>query len=338
MTTTTPPVDLPVPTLGESVSEATITSWVAAEGSSVHAGDVVAELETDKATVELPANAGGILHHVVAQGVTVAVGQVIARIAAGAAATAARTANAAAPDAGNVAAATSAAQRKPRRHQQLPSDTRALPRRPETRRRKPSWTRIKSPASGKDGRLTKGDVLDYLARTGPSQPADSAAAAKKRASNPPRHRSQPPAPQPFTAHHPPVPPSSRAPAAPRPLHPSRRLERMIHVSNCPSFARPWRGVLSRPSTPPPSLTTFNEIDLSAVMQLREKYKDRFEKTHGIGLGFMSFFARAVCHALTYVPAVNAMLDGSAIVYRKARPPGRRGLHRKGPHGPRRPQR
>jgi 2-oxoglutarate dehydrogenase E2 component (dihydrolipoamide succinyltransferase) len=262
--------DIKVPTLGESVVEATIGKWFKKEGDAVKADEPLVELETDKVTVEVPAPASGKLEKIVAAaGTTVAVGALLGSIAEGAAG-AASPATAApapvkaeapkpAPVAAAPAAATAAAQplspavRKAVVENQInPADV---------------------AATGKDGRITKGDVIQHL-----EKPA-------------------------------------AAPAAPAPVisspAPQGTEERVKMTRLRATIAKRLKDAQNTAAM----LTTFNEVDMTEVMALRNTYKDSFEKKHGTKLGFMSFFVKAAVQALKDVPAVNAEIDGEDIVYK-----------------------
>ena len=272
-------VDLPVPSLGESVTEARIANWIKADGQAVGPDDVVAELETDKAAVELPAGASGVLHIVKARGQTVNVGDVIARIERGAGIPATpAAAKGAASSAPNPAVSAPAP---------APAIAREKPASQTARPLAPSVERLVAEnkldpghitPTGPGGRLTKGDVLDFMQeRAVPSSAAPRAAAL---------------------------------PAAAAGTDSSE--ETRVEISKLrETIAR--RLVEAQHSAA--ILSTFNEIDMSAVMALREKYREKFEKTYQVGLGFLSFFARALCAAVKTVPIINAQLHDRAIVYK-----------------------
>ena len=253
--------EIRVPALGESVTEATIAKWFKNVGDAVKADEPMVELETDKVTVEVPAPASGKLTSIsAAAGTTVNVGALLGAIeegAAGAAAKPAAAAPAAAPAALKIAepakaeAPLSPAVRKIVTENKLDPATIA--------------------ATGKDGRLTKGDVIEQLAKP----------AAK---------------------------PVSMPAAAPAPSGGEERVK-MSRLRL--TIARRLKEAQNTAAM----LTTFNEVDMSAVMALRNSYKDVFEKKHGVKLGFMSFFAKAVIQALKDVPAVNAEIDGEDLVYK-----------------------
>ena len=297
-----------VPALGESVSEATISRWAKADGDFVAADDVIAELETDKASVEMPAGKAGTLKIITPKGDTVAVGAVIARIdLAGKPNTAAKTAPqekkpepAAAASAGPVVDLSSA------KLDDLSPAVRAL-----VVEHKLQQSQI--PATGPGGRLTKEDVQAFLSQTGQQRDATAAAVSQKQqapdgflsAAGTTAVPARPQAPQKPEAT------SPAAPATTRPLAEGEEREEMSKLRQ--TIAR--RLVEAQHATA--SLTTYNEVDMSAVMALREKYKESFEKQYGIGLGFMSFFAKAVMYALKNVPQVNWTVDGTTMIKRKA---------------------
>jgi 2-oxoglutarate dehydrogenase E2 component (dihydrolipoamide succinyltransferase) len=293
--------DLQVPTLGESVSEATIAKWNKADGDFVGPDDIVAELETDKATVELNASKAGTLKIVSPKGSTVAVGAVIARIdpagkASAPSASAKGTATSGVAEA-KPATASSTFDLKTASLDDLSPSVRAL-----VTENKLQNAQI--PATGLNGRLTKEDVLAFLEKQSTKAAASdaSAAAVSQKGLAPGGFLSTPGT----TAV-----PNRPAKTEPRPLVEGEEREEMSKLRQ--TIAR--RLVDAQHTTA--SLTTFNEVDMSAVMALREKYKESFEKTHGIGLGFMSFFAKAVIYALRAVPQVNWSLDGLTLIKRKA---------------------
>ncbi len=278
-------VEVKVPALGESVTEATIGEWLKQPGDPVKLDEPVASLETDKVAIEVPAPAAGVMGaHAVQVGDTVAVGAVIATI----------------EDAQQAGETVQVAEREqPQPVEQAPPPPSAPPAAPAAPTAEDEdHTTTLSPAvrravlehgvdpssirgSGKDGRLTKEDVL-------------AAAKAKKEA---PAPSVSAPAPSPSPA---------PAPAAAG----ERREERVKMTRLRQTIARRLKGAQEEAAL----LTTFNDCDMSAVMEAREAYKDLFAKKHGIKLGFMSFFAKAACLALKDVPAVNAKIEGDEIVY------------------------
>jgi len=271
--------DVKVPTLGESITEATLGQWLKKPGEAVKADEPIASLETDKVSVEVPAPAAGVLsEQVVSEGETVQVGAIIARIEAGA--TAVTSATPAVEDRTSVGKAEAAAPPEPAA---APIETEGDPKAlsPSVRRAVLEHgvdpTKIKG--TGKDGRLTKDDVL-AAARTTP-KPAAPAAEA-------------------------PMPPA----VAPAVISEGRKEERV-------RMTRLRQTVASRLKEAQNSaaiLTTFNDVDMTAVIEARNKYKDLFEKKHGVRLGFMGFFVKAACMALRDIPAVNASIEGDEIVY------------------------
>jgi 2-oxoglutarate dehydrogenase E2 component (dihydrolipoamide succinyltransferase) len=261
-----------VPSLGESVTEATIAKWFKAVGDAVAIDEPVLELETDKVSLEVNAAAAGHLAEIRAEpGATVEVGAVLGIIAEGAGAKPAAAAADAAP------ATVARAPEKP----MAPSVRRLV----EENKLTPSAI----PASGKDGRLTKGDVLQAIATPQPAAPPVPVAPAAPAA--PPRPVVAPP------------------PAEPRPAGAREQRVRMTRLRK--RIAERLKQAQNQAAM----LTTFNEVDMSAVMALRNRHKDAFEKKHGIKLGFMSFFVKACIAALKEIPAVNAEIDGDDLVYK-----------------------
>ena len=257
-----------VPTLGESVSEATVAKWFKAVGESVNADEPLVELETDKVTVEVNAPAAGVLSEIVVDvGATVGVGALLATIGNGAARPAVATS--AAPPAAKPAAAPAAD---------------AAPLAPSVRKMvaENQLDPAAVAATGKDGRLTKGDIIAHLERpvAAPASPP-----VAKPASAPP------------------------APVAARP--PQEREERVRMTRLRKRIAERLKEAQHTAAM----LTTFNEVDMTALMALRNTYKDGFEKKHGVKLGFMSFFVRACITALKEWPTVNAEIDGDDVVYK-----------------------
>jgi 2-oxoglutarate dehydrogenase E2 component (dihydrolipoamide succinyltransferase) len=263
--------EVKVPTLGESVAEATIGEWLKKPGEAVALDDPIASLETDKVAVEVTAPAAGVMGQYLAQvGDNVAVGAVIATIEAGSAA-------AAAPAAAPVAAPAPAPAAAPAPTPALAAPADATTLSPAVRRAvlehgiDPGSVK----GTGKDGRLTKEDVV-------------AAAAAKSAA---------------------PAPAVSAAATAPAPAA-ARGEERVKMTRLRQTIARRLKDAQDTAAL----LTTFNDCDMSAVIAARNTYKDAFEKKHGVRLGFMGFFAKAACLALKDVPSVNAQIEGDEIVY------------------------
>ena len=271
--------EIKVPTLGESVTEATVARWLKPLGAVVAVDEALVELETDKVTLEVNATAAGTLSQILApEGANVGVGAVLGLIGEAGAAVVAAPAAVAAP----VAAAPAAAAT------QEASDVLSPAVRKLVDDNKLDASKI--PASGKDGRLTKEDVQNYLAKP-TAAPAPAPVAA-------PAPRPAPPAPKPA------------APSGPRP-----RADREERVRMTRLRARIAERLKDAQNTAA-MLTTFNEVDMSNLLALRNLYKDRFEKKHGgVKLGFMSFFVKAAVAALKELPAVNGEIDGADLVYK-----------------------
>ncbi len=274
--------EVKVPALGESVSEASIGQWLKQPGDAVALDEPLVSLETDKVAIEVPAPAAGVMGaQLVKVGDTVAVGALIALIEAGSGA-AATPAPVSAPVSAPVAAP--AAVPVPVAEPQAAGDPVTLS--PAVRRAVLEYGI--DPASvkgtGKDGRLTKEDVL-------------SAAAAKTAA---PAAAASAPA----------TPAAPVTPAATAASSGQRREERVKMTRMRQTIAKRLKSAQDTAAL----LTTFNDVDMSAVMAARDKFKDAFEKKHGVKLGFMSFFAKAACLALKDFPSVNAQIDGDEIVY------------------------
>ncbi|MGE0120447.1 MAG: 2-oxoglutarate dehydrogenase complex dihydrolipoyllysine-residue succinyltransferase [Dongiaceae bacterium] len=267
-----------VPALGESVTEATVAKWLKAKGDPVKVDEPLLELETDKVTLEVFAPAAGTLSEIrVDTGQTVEVGAVLGVIGDGAA-TAAPSPAVDAPKAPLKAAT------KPVTAEPLSPAVRKLIE-------ENGLTPAEIPATGKDGRLTKGDVLAFLEARGKTTIGPAAAPAS--------------APAPATPAE--APPS--APPAARPTGPREERVRMTRLRKRIAER------LKQAQNTAAMLTTFNEVDMTNVMALRNLHKDAFEKKHGVKLGFMSFFVKACIVALKEIPAVNGEIDGEDIVYK-----------------------
>ena len=260
-----------VPTLGESVSEATIGRWFKKPGDAIKADEPLVELETDKVTLEVNAPAAGVLSEIIAKdGDTVSPGAILGRIGEGSGAAAAPAAAAPAAAAAPVAAAAP------------PLATVGAGAPPSPAAAKNAADRginVSDVAgSGKRGQVLKGDVLGYAAAPAAAQAASSAPVAV------------------------------RAPSAP---DDASREERVKMTKLRQTIARRLKDAQNTAAM----LTTFNEVDMAPLRALRSQYKDLFEKKHGVKLGFMGFFVKACCHALKEVPAVNAEIDGTDLVYK-----------------------
>jgi 2-oxoglutarate dehydrogenase E2 component (dihydrolipoamide succinyltransferase) len=282
--------EVTVPTLGESITEATLGQWLKMPGDAVKADEPIASLETDKVAVEVPSPVAGVMgDQLVAVGDTVAVGAAIARIESGSGMPAKAEPEHPAPDSTPVNP-TGAGENVELRAQDAPeeADGPHLTLSPSVRRLVLEFgldpSKIKG--TGKDGRLTKDDVL----AAAKSQPQAEAPAA-------------PPPPAPAA----PAP----APAAAAPAVAGDRREERVRMTR---LRQTIASRLKEAQNTAALLTTFNDVDMTSVMEARSRYKDLFEKKHGIRLGFMGFFVKAACLALKDIPAVNAYIEGDEIVY------------------------
>ena len=287
--------EIKVPQLPESITDATLVAWHKKPGDAVRRDENLADLETDKVVLEVPAPANGVLREVkVPKGTVVTAGQLLALIEEGAQAAAAVPAAAAkeAPPAEELkATGTDAGKDK-----LSPSVRRLI----EENR----LDAAAIPASGRDGRLTKSDIVDFLGRkaggtpnAGPTGSAGATAAAATSAAASTAAGAVP---------------AVRTPAPAAPVLPSgARGEQRVPMTRLRQ--RIAQRLVEAQSTQA-LLTSFNEIDLTAVQELRARYKDRFEKEHGVKLGFMSFFVKASIEALKKFPVTNASIDGNDIVY------------------------
>jgi 2-oxoglutarate dehydrogenase E2 component (dihydrolipoamide succinyltransferase) len=263
--------EVKVPILGESITEATLGQWLKKPGDAVAADEPIASLETDKVAIEVPSPVAGVMGaYAVEEGATVNVGAVIASIEAGTGTLAAVSAPAAQP-----AAAPQPVASAPAPTPAAPTEANDLPLSPAVRRLvlelgiDPS----KIKGTGKDGRLTKEDVV---------------AAAKGT----------------------PAPTAAQAASAAAPVTANRHEERIKMTRLRQTVAKRLKSAQETAAL----LTTFNDCDMSEVIAARDKYKELFEKKHGVKLGFMSFFTKAVALAVHDIPAVNAQIDGDEIVY------------------------
>jgi len=283
-------IEIRVPTLGESVTEATIGRWFKKAGEAVTADEPLVELETDKVTIEVPAPAAGVLSEIAAEnGETVAVGALLGQIAEGAAAgPAAALDEKVSRPAGAEREAARAPEPRP-----APAPPPAAPPKPAAgpaASAAPSVRRLSAESgidvamvegTGKDGRVTKGDMLAAIERAAaaPTPVVQPAATLQVR--------------------------------TPSPADDAAREERVRMTRLRQTIARRLKDAQNTAAM----LTTFNEVDMSAVMALRNQYKDLFEKKHGIKLGFMGLFVLACVQALREIPAVNAEIDGADIIYK-----------------------
>lgn len=271
-------VDVKTPVLAESIPDATLLEWKKQPGEAVAEGEILIELETDKVVLEVPAPASGVLSEVLKNnGDTAVTDEVLARID-----TEGQAEAPAAPAAASGTSAPAPAAAEPAAAARLSPAVRKLV---DENNLDPAAIS----GTGKDGRLTKGDVLAYMEgqSAAPAAPAAPAPAA-------------PPPPPPAT--------SGAAVAKPAPGSRDERREPMSRLR-----ARVAERLKDAQNTAA-ILTTFNEVNMGPVMALRGRYKEAFEKTHGVRLGFMSFFAKAAVQALQRYPAVNAYIDGTDIVY------------------------
>jgi 2-oxoglutarate dehydrogenase E2 component (dihydrolipoamide succinyltransferase) len=267
--------EIRVPALGESVTEATIGKWFKKPGDPVAVDEPLVELETDKVTIEVPAPAAGVLGDIAAKdGETVAVGALLGQIREGEAAPGKSTQG--------PATVPPAAEATPR-PQTVAKPAGTAPLAPSVRKlAAETGIDVSTVAgSGKDGRVTKGDMMAAIERaaSAPTPVAQTAAAVQVR--------------------------------APSPADDAAREERVKMTRLRATIARRLKEAQNTAAM----LTTFNEVDMSAVMHLRNQYKDLFEKTHGVKLGFMGFFVKACVRALKDIPAVNAEIDGGDIIYK-----------------------
>ena len=275
--------EIRVPTLGESVTEATIGRWFKKAGDAVAVDEPLVELETDKVTIEVPAPSAGTLGDIIAKdGETVAVGALLGQIndGAGAAAKPAAASAKAAASPPVAAAAASAAASASTTQRVPPADA---PLAPSVRKisAESGLDAATVPGSGKDGRVTKGDMLAAIekAASAPTPINQPAAAVQVR--------------------------------APSPADDAAREERVKMTRLRQTIARRLKDVQNTAAM----LTTFNEVDMSHIMAMRAQYKDVFEKKHASKLGFMGFFTKACVQALKDIPAANAEIDGTDLIYK-----------------------
>jgi 2-oxoglutarate dehydrogenase E2 component (dihydrolipoamide succinyltransferase) len=289
--------EIRVPTLGESVTEATIGRWFKKAGDAVRADEALAELETDKVTLEVNAPAAGVLAEIVAkEGETVGPGALLGQIAEGAAAPAksGETAGKSPKPAPAPAAPAPKSTTAPAPAAPAPAATTMPPA--------PSAAKIaveqgidvaQVPGSGKRGQALKSDVVQFAAR----QAAAPQPAQEGRVQELPAQEARVEAP---------------SPRVPVPQEDARHEERVKMTRLRQTIARRLKEAQNTAAI----LTTFNEVDMSALIELRKRYKEAFEKRHGVKLGFMGFFVKACCQALEEIPAVNAEIDGTDIIYKR----------------------
>ena len=270
--------DVMVPTLGESVTEATVSTWFKKVGDQVAQDEMLCELETDKVSVEVPAPVAGVLAEILApEGTTVDPKARLAIISEGAAAAVTAPKAEAKVQAATIVGSPGAGPEvlTPRSDvEDAPSAKKAMA--------EAGLTRDQVQGSGKDGRVMKEDVARAVSGA-PAAPVVTAAA----------------------------PAVAAAPRAPIPAEDAAREERVKMTRLRATIARRLKDAQNTAAM----LTTYNEVDMSGIMELRNTYKDAFEKKHGVKMGFMSFFVKACCHALKEVPEVNAEIDGGDVVYK-----------------------
>ena len=269
--------EIKVPTLGESVSEATVAKWLKKEGDAVAADETVCELETDKVTLEVNAPSAGVISRIIAvEGANVGVGAVLGEISVGTAANDTKNAPKNDPVAPTPAAPVAAVA--------VQSAPTSAPAPVMDNRNGPAANKMMAdhninpwevPASGKDGRVTKGDVISHIEQQQPSMPM----------------------------------PAPTAPFVPRDTGPREERVKMTRLRQ--SIAKRLKEAQNTAAM----LTTFNEVDMTNVMEMRSDYKDAFEKKYKVKLGFMSFFVKAAVNALKEFPAVNAEINGDDIIYK-----------------------
>jgi 2-oxoglutarate dehydrogenase E2 component (dihydrolipoamide succinyltransferase) len=265
--------DIRVPTLGESVTEATVGKWLKQPGDAVAVDEPLVELETDKVTLEVPAPAAGVLSDIaVKNGDTVAVGALLGQIKEGAGA---------APKAAASAAAKLVEPPKPVPAPAAPTMKVEMPMPPSVRKMaaESGMDVSKVAGTGLHGQVSKGDMMAAIERAAAAPTPVAATAVQMR--------------------------------APSPADDAAREERVHMTRLRQTIARRLKDAQNTAAM----LTTFNEVDMSAVMHMRNQYKELFEKKHGVKLGFMGFFVRACIQALKEIPAVNAEIDGTDIVYK-----------------------
>jgi 2-oxoglutarate dehydrogenase E2 component (dihydrolipoamide succinyltransferase) len=262
--------DIKVPTLGESVTTATIARWMKKAGDAVAADEPVVELETDKVTVEVNAPEAGVLSEIIAdEGAEVEVGALLGRIGGDGAAASPKPA----PNPAAEAKPGPAAPPPPSGPVPRPAAA-PLPAAAKMMEEKKISTADIGEGTAKDGRISKGDVLAFVAKPAPAAPA---------------------------------------PAAPKAARTAEAREERVKMTR---LRKTIANRLKEAQNTAAMLTTFNEVDMSAIMAMRAEYKDAFEKKHkGVRLGFNGFFVKAVCAALAEFPAVNAEIDGDDIVYK-----------------------
>ncbi|MCB2055389.1 MAG: 2-oxo acid dehydrogenase subunit E2, partial [Geminicoccaceae bacterium] len=289
-------VEIRVPTLGESVTEATVAKWLKKAGDAVAVDEPLVELETDKVSLEVPASVAGKLGEIkAAEGSDVEVGALLGTIEEGAAGDAGG-------DAGGKAEETEPASAPEAADEDAHRDGKGFGHRAAADHTGPAARKIAGEkrldlatveGTGPKGNVTKGDVLAAEAAS-PARQVPAPERSQERAGAEPARGEEPSADR-----------TGPAPAA-------RGREERVKMTR---LRKRIAERLKEAQNTAAMLTTFNEVDMSAVIDLRKRYKDRFVQRHGVKLGFMSFFVKACCHALKEVPEVNAEIDGQDIVYK-----------------------
>lgn len=273
-------IEIKVPAVGESITEVTLSRWIKNDGDTVEMDEIIAELESDKATFELTAEKGGVLKTKVAEGDTIAVGAVVCSIEEGVG------------NAGSIKTEKTEVAKPEQTTSEAKTSTTSTEKAATYASGTPSPAAAKILAekeiennavngSGRDGRITKEDAMSAEKAT-TSTPNTSAALELK-----------------------------SAPTSTKQIQAGARNERKEKMS---SLRKTVAKRLVAVKNETAMLTTFNEVDMAPIMEIRTKYKDKFKEKHGVGLGFMSFFTKAVCEALKEFPAVNASISGEEIIY------------------------
>ncbi len=278
-----------VPALGESVTEATVSQWLKKEGETVKADEPIVELETDKVTLEVNAPSDGVIAKItVGEGENVEVGAILGEMDAGAAA------NDTAPEPAKAEEPMELTEKVEKKEEEAPS-----PQSSEKAKTSPAVRKILADnnveasqvkASGKDGRLSVEDVQNHLASSGGGSEDTGSSAPTPKTSDA-------------------MPAAKSAPAAVQDAGPREERVKMTKLRKVIASR------LKEAQNTAAMLTTFNEVDMTAVMELRKSYQDEFVKKHGVKLGFMSFFVKAAINALKEFPAVNAEIQGEELVYK-----------------------
>jgi 2-oxoglutarate dehydrogenase E2 component (dihydrolipoamide succinyltransferase) len=273
-------LDIKVPEMGESISEATIIQWTKGEGDSVDADEVLAELETDKVTMEVRAPSAGVLSKIMKKaGDVVKVAEVIGQVGEGSGKASAGQASSSAPSSSQTAATSTQTPSSAPQNDTIPPAAMKMIQ-------ENGLNASSIPGTGRNGQITKEDVVLFLEKQKSSSPNSSTATK--------------------------APASSQAPQAPAKVRDSGERETVVAMSK---LRQTIATRLVQAQQNAAILTTFNEIDMFHVMNLRSAYKDKFKEVHNIGLGFMSFFTKAVIYALKQVPEINAEIRGTDVIYK-----------------------